>query len=96
VVTPTSGKKLVVTSAQIAIGGTTAATVQLWFGANADTTYSRGTDLAIFDGEFAPSATLKPGVVLQGPFIASAVDHEIHLTTSAGITITVTVWYYEI
>jgi len=96
VVTPTSGKTLVVTSVQIQAGGTTAGTVQLWFGANADTTYSRGTDLAIFDGEFAPSATLKPGVVLNGPFIASAADHEVHLTTSAAINpLTVTVWYYE-
>lgn len=96
VLTPSSGKKLVITKCIIACGGTTAATVQLWFGANADTTYTRGTDLAIFDGEFAPSATLKPGIVLEGPFIASAADHEVHLTTSAGITITVTLWYYEV
>jgi hypothetical protein len=97
VVTPTSGKKLVVTSVQIQAGGTVAGTVQLWFGANADTTYTRGTDLAIFDGEFAPSSTLKPGIVMQGPFIASAADHEIHLTTSAAINpLTITVWYYEI
>lgn len=96
VITPTSGKKLVVVSYQIQVGGTTAGTCQLWFGANADTSYTRGTDLAIFDGEFAPSATLKPGVVQSGLWIASAVDHEVHLTTSANMTITVTLWYYEI
>lgn len=97
VVTPTSGKKLVVTSMQLQVGGTTAGTVQVWFGANADTSYTRGTDLAIFDGEFAPSATLKPGVIMNGPWIASAADHEIHLTTSAAINpLTVTVWYYEV
>lgn len=97
VVTPTSGKKLVVTSMQLQVGGTTAGTVQVWFGANADTTYTRGTDLAIFDGEFKPSSTLAPGVIMNGPWIASAADHEIHLTTSAAINpLTVTVWYYEV
>jgi len=98
VLTVTSGKKLVVTCVQIQVGGTVAGAVQVWFGANADTTYSRGTDKAIFDGEFAPSATLKPGVVLSPavPFIG-AVDEEIHLTTSAAINpLTITVWYYEI
>lgn len=95
--TPASGKRIVVTSVQIQAGGTTAGTVQLWFGANADTTYSRGTDLAIFDGEFAPSSTLKPGVVMNGLWIASAVDHEVHLTTSAAINpLTVVLWGYEV
>lgn len=93
---PASGKTLVITKMQIQAGGTTAATVQVWFGANADTTYTRGTDLALFDGEFAPSATLKPGVVDTGPWIASTADHEVHLTTSAGITLTVTLWGYEV
>ncbi len=95
--TPTSGKKLVIVSYQIQVGGTTAGTVQIWFGANADTSYTRGTDLAIFDGEFAPSATLKPGVVQTGLWIASAADHEVHLTTSAAINpLTITLWGYEI
>ena len=95
--TPGGGKRIVVTSYQIQAGGTTSGTVQLWFGANADTTYTRGTDLAIFDGEFAPSATLKPGVVQTGLWIASAADHEVHLTTSAAINpLTVTLWGYEV
>ena len=95
--TPGSGKRLVITSYQIQAGGTTAGTVQLWFGANADTTYTRGTDLAIFDGEFAPSSTLKPGIAQSGLWIASAVDHEIHLTTSAAVNpLTITCWGYEI
>ena len=94
---PTSGKKLVITSIQIQVGGTTAGTVQVWFGLTADTTYSRGTDLAIFDGEFAPSATLKPGWSAQGCWVGPAVDSELHLTTSAAINpLTVTVWGYEI
>lgn len=93
---PASGKKLVITYFQMQAGGTTAATVQLWFGANADTSYTRGSDLSLFDGEFAPSATLKPGIAQTGLWIASAADHEVHLTTSAGITLTVTLWGYEI
>ena len=94
--TPATGKKLVVTSYQIQAGGTTAGTVQLWFGAAADTTYTRGTDLAAFDGEFAPSATSKPGVVQTGAFPASTIDHVLRVTTSAAITVTVTVWGYEV
>lgn len=96
--TPTSGKRLVIQNYQIQVGGTTAGTMQLWFGASADTTYSRGTDLALFDGEFAPSATLKPGVVQSGGmWIASAVDHILRVTDSAAINpLTVTIWGYEI
>ena len=96
-VTPTAGNKLVVTKVQIQAGGIVAGTVQLWFGAAADTTYTRGTDRAIFDGEFAPSATVKPGVVMDGPWIAGAADHVLRVTDSAAIDpLTVTVWYYEI
>jgi hypothetical protein len=97
-VTPTSGKRLVVVAYQIQVGGTTAGTMQLWFeSANADTTYTRGTDHAIFDGEFAPSATLKPGVVQSGLWIGQGVDFDLRVTDSAAINpLTVTVWYYEI
>lgn len=95
--TPTSGKKLVITQFQIQAGGTTAGTVQLWFGASGDTSYTRGTDLAVFDGEFAPSSTLKPGVVQTGLWIASAADHILRVTDSAAINpLTVNVWGYEI
>lgn len=95
--TPAGGKKLVITKVQIQAGGTTAGAVQLWFGASGDTTYSRGTDLAIFDGEFAPSATLKPGVVDSGPWVASAADHILRVTDSAAVNpLTVTCWGYEI
>lgn len=94
--TPASGKKICVTSYQIQAGGTVGGTVQVWFGANADTTYSRGTDLTIFDGEFAPSATLKPGVVQSGVWACQTVDHEVHLTTSAAINpLTINLWGYE-
>src|SRR4029078_13115175 len=94
--TPAAGKKICITSIQIQAGGTTAGTGQLWFGANADTTYTRGTDAALFDGEFAPSAANKPGVVMVGTWISSTADYEVHLTTSAAINpLTVTLWRYE-
>jgi hypothetical protein len=98
VITPTGGNRIVVTRVQIQVGGTTAGTAQLWFeAANGDTTYTRGTDDAIFDGEFAPSATSKPGVVMQGPFIGQAADFDLRFTDSAAINpITLTIWYYEI
>lgn len=94
--TPASGKRIVITSYQIQVGGTTAGTMQLWFGAAADTTYTRGTDYAIFDGEFAPSSTLKPGVVQTGMWTADAVDRVLRVTDSAAINpLTITVWGYE-
>jgi hypothetical protein len=98
VITPTASNRLVVTKVQIQVGGTTAGTAQLWFeSSNGDTTYTRGTDDAIFDGEFAPSSTLKPGVVMDGPWIAQGVDFDLRFTDSAAINpITITVWYYQI
>jgi hypothetical protein len=94
--TPASGKKIVITSYQIQAYGTTAATVQVWFGGSADTTYTRGTDLAIFDGEFAPSSTNKPGVAISGTWMSATADDILRVTTSAGISLTVTVWGYEV
>jgi hypothetical protein len=87
-----AGETIVVTSVQIQAGGTTAGTLQVYFGTGA---YSRGTNRAIFDGEFAPSATLKPGVVMPGPFIAGATGDDVLVTTSAAINpLTITIWYY--
>lgn len=87
-----AGETIVVTSIQIQAGGTTAGSLQVYFGTGA---YSRGTNRAIFDGEFAPSATSKPGVVMQGPFIAGATGDDVLVTTSAAINpLTVTIWYY--
>lgn len=96
-VTPTGGKKLVVTEYQIQTTGTVGGHVQLWFGAGGDTTYSRGTDSAVFDGHFVPSATFSPGAAKSGLWIASAADHVLRVTDDAAINeLIVTVWYYEI
>lgn len=87
-----ASERIVVTKVQIQAGGTTAGTLQLYFGTGA---YSRGTSLAIFDGEFAPSATLKPGVVMDGPFISATNGDDLMVTDSAAINpLTITVWYY--
>jgi hypothetical protein len=99
--TPTAGKKFVVTDFTISTGGTTAGIVTLWQGAGGgtpDTTYTAGTDPALFRGEFSPSATAKPGIakVLTVPFVSSTVDHVLRVTTSAAMTIYVQVNGYEI
>ena len=95
--TPASTKAVVVTAMQIQSYGSTAGTAILWFGATADTTYTRGTDGAIFDGEFAPSSTNKPGVYIAFPTpMRGTVDYVLRLTTTNAQSITVNVWGYEI
>ncbi len=88
---------IVVTSVQIQSGGSTAGTCILWFGASGDTTYNRGTDSAIFDGEFAPSVTNKPGVIMTFPTpIRGPVNFTLRVTTTNAQTVTFAVWGYEI
>ena len=95
--TPASTKAVVVTAFQIQSYGTTAGTAILWFGALVDTVYNRGTDGAIFDGEFAPSATNKPGVYVAFPTpMRGTTDYTLKLTTTNAQSITVNVWGYEI
>lgn len=95
--TPAGGKKIAVTSVLITTGGTTAGVVTIWFGAGGDTTFSQGTDQVVFRGEFAPSTTSRPGVVLTPavPFYAATADHILRYTTSANVTIYITVYGYE-
>lgn len=96
--TPAAGRAVVVTALQIQAGGTTAGAVQVWFGGSADTTFTRGTDQALFDGEFAPSATNRPGVYVALPTPArGTTDFVLRVTTSAAINpLTVNVWGYEV
>ena len=96
--TPAAGKKYVVTDLTISTGGTTAGTVTLWQGASADTSYTAGTDPVIFRGEFAPSATVKPGMVRSFviPCVSTTADHILRVTTSAAITVYIQVNGYEI
>jgi hypothetical protein len=95
--TPAAGRAVVITSIQIQSGGTTAGTCVLWFGASGDTAYNRGTDAAVFDGEFAPTATNKPGVIMSFPTpIRGTTDYLLRVTTTNAQTVTFTVWGYEI
>ncbi len=95
--TPGSGRAVCVTSLQIQSFGTVAGTCIVWFGAAADTTYTRGTDIALFDGEFAPTNTNKPGVYVAFPFpMRGATDHVVRVTTTNAQSVTVNVMGYEI
>jgi hypothetical protein len=96
--TPATGRRFAVTDITISTGGTTSGIVTIWQGASADTTYTVGTDNAIFRGEFAPSATVKPGAIksFNVPFVATTVDHVLRVTTSAAMTVYIQVNGYEI
>jgi hypothetical protein len=96
--TSTTGKRFAVTDINITTGGVTAGVITLWQGSTGDTTYTVGTDPAIFRGEFAPSATVRPGALktFTVPYIASTVSHVLRLTTSANITAYIQVNGYEI
>jgi hypothetical protein len=95
--TPAAGMSVVITALQIQSFGTTAGVVQLWFGASGDTTYTRSTDAPLFDGEFSPSGTNKPGVYVTYPTAPrGTADYLLRLTTNNTQSITVTVWGYEI
>jgi hypothetical protein len=94
---PTSGKKIAVTSVVIGTYGTTAARIILWFGDNADTTYTAGTDQLLLAFSSAPSTTSKPGLVFTPavPVFCTTADRELHCTTDAGISIDIAVEGYE-
>ncbi len=94
---PTSGKRIAITDVTIASYGTTAGRVILWFGANADTTYSAGTDQVLEAASFAPSSNVKPGMAKSYtvPVFCTTADHELHITTDAAMSVDVTVRGYE-
>jgi len=94
---PAASSKIAITSVVIASYGTTAARVILWFGDNADTTYTAGTDQVLIAASFAPSTTAKPGLVFTPafPIFCTTADRELHLTTDAGISLDITIHGYE-
>lgn len=94
---PASGKKIAVTSVVISSYATTACRLILWVGANADTTFSEGTDDVIVKASFAPSSTTKPGLVFTPavPIFTGTADHELHITTDAGCSIDLSIAGYE-
>lgn len=94
---PASGKKIAITSVVISSYATTACRLILWVGANADTTFSEGTDDVIVKASFAPSSTTKPGLVFTPavPIFTGTADHELHITTDAGCSIDLSIAGYE-
>lgn len=95
---PATGKKFVITDLTITTGGTTAGLVTLFQAATGTTAYSAGTTPAIFRGNFAPSATAYPGVVksFNVPYVSTTIDHTLHVTTSAAMTVYIQLNGYEI
>lgn len=95
--TPGAGKKIAITSLVIGTYGTTQGRVHVWFGGSGDTTYTAGTDQLVVAATFSPSATSTPGLVLAppSPILAATADHVLRLTTSAGLSIDLTIYGYE-
>lgn len=94
---PTSGKKIAITSVVIGTYATTAARLLLWFGDNADSTYSAGSDQLLIGASFAPSTTSKPGMVFTPavPVFCTTVDRELHITTDGNLSVDIVVNGYE-
>lgn len=94
---PAAGKKIAVTSMVVGTYGTTSGRIILWFGDDADTTYSAGTDQLLFAFSAAPSTQSKPGLVFvpADPVFCTTADRELHITTDAAVSIDVAVHGYE-
>jgi hypothetical protein len=94
---PGAGLRIAVTSVIIGTYGTTAGRIILWFGDNADTTFTQNTDQVLVAASFSPSATAKPGLVFTPafPVFCTTADRELHVTTDAAISFDLTVEGYE-
>lgn len=95
--TPAGGKRIAVTSLVIGTRGTNAGRITLWFGDNADTTFTQDTDQVLFDADFAPSANGTPGAIYcpATPVFCTTADRELHITTTNNLNCSVTVEGYE-
>ncbi len=97
--TPASGKKLVITSLDVMVGGSTGGLVTIWGAPSGTTTFTpNNTDQTFFKGEFAPNANSKPGALKNPPvpMFSDTVNDCLKITTSAGMTVYITVYGYEI
>jgi hypothetical protein len=84
-----------ITYCSIANVGTDAGICILYFGADADTTYSEGTDQVVFHG----AVTAVAGQVHQitpalGPIAATTAGHSLHITTTGNPDLKVIVYGY--
>jgi hypothetical protein len=94
---PTSGKRIAITHINIGTGGTTAARLILFFAANADLTYTEGTDQLVFDGTLTPTSTATPGAIMpfNPPCFCQTADFELKAQTDANLTVAISVLGYE-
>jgi hypothetical protein len=83
-----------VQSYQISIWGPTAADVAIWFGGAADTTFTRGTDKAIIDARYVPTKFGNYADSAAGIWKGAA-DQVLRITSSATVSVNITVWGYE-
>lgn len=93
---PPSGAITVVTDVVVSSYDTTAGKVILYFGADADTTYTIGTDVPIAIVSLVPSATQAPGVV-DHPVTqprSLAADHQIKYQNTAAIDVDIVIRGY--
>ena len=92
--TPSVGLSIAVQSYQITLWGPTAADVAIWYGGAADTTFTRGTDKAIIDTRYIPS---KDGnyIDTQTGIWKGDADQVLRITSSATVSVNITVWGYE-
>jgi len=91
----TASQRIYVPRLVIATGGTTAGRVSIYWGTGA---FTAGTSPTLFDGEFAPSTTSRPGCVIVAqipPGGASAAADNLRITTSAAITVYVTLDWFK-
>lgn len=96
--TPGGGKKIRVTSLEVSVYGTTAGRLILFFSANADTTYTEGTDEPLHKMSYAPSTTVKPGAIHEyvRPYQSATADYELHITTDAAMSVDIVAVGYEV
>jgi hypothetical protein len=95
---PTTGNRFVVTQLNITTGGTTAGLVTIWGAQTATTTYVAGTDQVFFRGVLTPTANATPGALIQPPhpMFSDTINDCLKITTSAGITVYIQVYGYEL
>lgn len=91
---PQSGKRIAVTDLTVSAYGSTSGKVTLWFGDNADTSYTAGTDQVLENVNLAPVSGLAKAYG-AAPVVCMAPDRELHLTTDAAISLDIVIRGYE-
>jgi hypothetical protein len=94
---PGAGNKIGVRWLYVKWSGALACRITIWQGANADTTFTDGTDRVLFDADLV--ANDEGGAFLvwapDAPWETTVDDEELHLTTSANKIVSITCGGYE-